>query len=98
MKFARSAWYGVSDITVKKLGFGPALETNFEPEENYVVVVPSNEELSNLVFHEISMSTATFEKFVGVDDNVPDDRAVMSTSTDRNGSEDKEKSGKQEFG
>lgn len=74
MKFARKAWYLVSDVTVKncfkKAGFWKSIDEQDLPEENDVEVGPSNEEWTKLVSHESNMLMPSFEDFVQIDDDV----------------------------
>lgn len=74
MKFARKAWYLVSDVTVKNCfhiaGFRKSTDEQDLPEENDVEVGPSNEEWTKLVSHEPNMLMPSFEDFVQIDDDV----------------------------
>lgn len=104
MKFARKAWYKVSDVTVKncfkKAGFCISTDKQeFIPEDNEVEAGPSNEDWAKLVCHEYTgdVLTPTFEDFVQVDDllatagEFTDDDIVhnfATTCTDGNDSED----------
>lgn len=83
MKFARKAWFTVSDVTVKncfkKAGFSicPAKQDSLTEQneielENEVEIGPSYDEWAKLVSHDTTdnVSTPTFEDFVQIDDDV----------------------------
>lgn len=74
MKFARKAWYLVSDVTVKncfkKAGFWKSTDEQGLPEENDAEIGPSNEEWTKLVSHESNMLMPSFDDFVQIDDDV----------------------------
>lgn len=106
MKFARKAWYTVSDTTInncfKKAGFRLISECQDAVvlEENDGVQGPSVEEWNKLIPCETNMDRPTFEDFVGIDDDLPvagehtDDDIVadcgVSTLTDKNEGDDED--------
>ncbi|XP_046976413.1 tigger transposable element-derived protein 6-like [Vanessa cardui] len=74
MKFARKAWYLVSDVTVKnyfkKAGFWKSTDEQGLQEENDAEIGPSNEEWTKLVSHGSNMLMPSFDDFVQIDDDV----------------------------